>query len=457
MSALREHFKSTPMQCADSRSLPKETAPTPVDLLVVIPHMGPGGAQRVASLLINHWSGQGIRVAVATLHEKADAHDLSPAVARFHISGPQALRHKGRLTALTRDGDSSDQLTAKQRISRSSRRLAAGIALRTLLALNRARKLLIARLLAPIGMSPTPLMTHQLRRLFRDLEPPLIISFLGTTNIQTVMAARGLRSKVVISERNDPAIQALDEPWEGLRRVIYPKAALVTANSAGALHTLGSFVPAKKLRQVANPLVIPPPPAGMVPHQSRLIAVARLVHQKGLDILLDAFAELARADEDWMLDIVGAGPLGSDLQAQALRLGISSRVEFHGHQPSPFPLLYRASVFVLPSRFEGMPNAMLEAMGCGLAVVASDASPGPLEFIENNVSGLVVPSEDRSALAQALMRITRNTSLRRRLAQSARARVANLDVATVAKDWETHIQSLGIDFGLVSPGFETAP
>jgi glycosyltransferase involved in cell wall biosynthesis len=278
-------------------------------------------------------------------------------------------------------------------------------------------------------------------------QSPVVISFLGATNIQTVVAARGLATKVIISERNDPALQQLNPPWERLRPVYYPEADIVTANSAGAVRTLGQFVPKGKLRQVPNALVIPPCPAGIDPHQKRFIAVARLVDQKGIDILLDAFGLIAPDLPEWELDIVGDGPNRQELHEQAERLGVSDRVTFHGHQQSPFPFYYRASVFVLSSRFEGMPNAMLEAMGCGLAIVTTDASSGPLEFVEDSVSGLTVPVDDPKALAEAMRRLAVEDELRCRLADAGRGRVQGLDPESVSEVWDGIIRELHTDFG----------
>ena len=122
--------------------------------------------------------------------------------------------------------------------------------------------------------------------------------------------------------------------------------------------------------------------------------MARLVHQNGLDVLIDAFSMARGEAEDWTLTLVGEGPERLALEAQVARLGLQQRVDFLGHCRDVSTWLATASVFVLPSRFEGMPNALLEAMAQGLAVVVTDASPGPLEEIEQGVNGFVVPSED---------------------------------------------------------------
>jgi glycosyltransferase involved in cell wall biosynthesis len=112
-------------------------------------------------------------------------------------------------------------------------------------------------------------------------------------------------------------------------------------------------------------------------------------------------------------------------------------VVFEGFQTDPVRFMARASVFVLPSRFEGMPNALLEAMAAGLPVVVSDASPGPLEMVDPGVHGLVVPSENVEALAEALGRLMVDSELRERLGRAARQRLRSLDWDVVEPHWRS--------------------
>jgi len=96
----------------------------------------------------------------------------------------------------------------------------------------------------------------------------------------------------------------------------------------------------------------------------------------------------------------------------------------------------------LPSRFEGMPNALLEAMAAGLAVVVTDASPGPLEVVEDGVNGLVVPSDDAQALAVALERLAANSALREQYGAMARQTLRQLDWPVVGPIWDALVDPL---------------
>jgi glycosyltransferase involved in cell wall biosynthesis len=262
-----------------------------------------------------------------------------------------------------------------------------------------------------------------LRRTIQTIEPDAVLSFLTQTNILTLFATRGLGTHTVISERNDPSLQRHRPRVELLRRMVYPWADVVTANSKGALAALEAFVPRDRLAFLPNPLTKPSTTEPASFAAPTVISVGRLVAQKGLDVMLAAWAKVVEIAPGWRLAIVGGGPLAGDLKQLASRLNIADSVDWIGQIPDPFPLLKGAEFFVLTSRFEGTPNALLEAMACGLPAVVSDASPGPVELIGTDESaGLIVPVEDASATAEAILRLARDASLRRRLGLAARER-----------------------------------
>ncbi len=152
----------------------------------------------------------------------------------------------------------------------------------------------------------------------------------------------------------------------------------------------------------------------------RLLFVGRVVRQKGLDVLLAALARLPQ-EADWTLTVVGDGPLRPVLAAEAARLGVARRIEFAGWTSrEAMPGLYReADAFVFPSRDEGMPNALLEAMASGLPAVATAIS-GNQELILHGETGFLVPPEDAQALAEVLSRLLADPALRRNLGAAGR-------------------------------------
>ncbi len=150
--------------------------------------------------------------------------------------------------------------------------------------------------------------------------------------------------------------------------------------------------------------------------------VGRLTAQKGQRYLIEAFSQLAPDFPTAVLMVVGEGPLKGDLQAYAGRLGISDRVIFTGLRRDIPQSLAGMDIFVLPSLWEGMPNALIEAMAAGKAVVTTDFASAR-EIINSDRLGILVPPQDSSAIARSIASLLRDTTRSRRLGEAARETV----------------------------------
>jgi len=153
-----------------------------------------------------------------------------------------------------------------------------------------------------------------------------------------------------------------------------------------------------------------------------VVCVSKLRYEKGIDVLLQAWRlvqkELPRPSQSRLI-IVGDGPFQMQLRDMSADLGIDDSVEFAGLQSDVPAQLHRGGVAVLPSRWEGMPNALLEAMACGLACVATRVS-GSEDIIQHGVNGLLVEPEDAQELGQALLALLRDPTLAQAYGQAAR-------------------------------------
>lgn len=162
--------------------------------------------------------------------------------------------------------------------------------------------------------------------------------------------------------------------------------------------------------------------------ERNIICVARLVDAKGIDVLLHAWGQLMHEPAEWhtylkpRLRLVGDGPSRSQLEGIVTELGIRDSVEFLGERTNIIDLLQQSWGFVLPSRWEGMSNALLEAMACGLPCVATRVS-GSEDVISDGINGLLVEPEQPAEMAQALRRIIEDTDLAQRLGQTGRMTV----------------------------------
>ncbi|MEB3295658.1 MAG: glycosyltransferase family 4 protein [Synechococcales bacterium] len=288
----------------------------------------------------------------------------------------------------------------------------------------------------------------QLRRSILASQPDAVISFMVQTNILCTIALLGTGCPVLATEHCDIHFSQSGTFWEKLRYLIYPHSAKVVSVSQGVDDGF-DWLPQHKRAVVYNPLVIPthlPPvaelPTQVDPQKKWLISMGRLKDQKGMDILLQAFARLAPQYPDWQLLILGEGPLREELEALRDRLGLQQQAIFTGAVGNPFPLLEQAELFAIASRFEGFPMAHGEAMACGLPVVATDCPSGPREIVRPWVDGLLVPPEDEIALSAALERLMMDQELRQKFSARAPEVIERFGMTTIMETWEHLVMSL---------------
>jgi glycosyltransferase involved in cell wall biosynthesis len=273
-----------------------------------------------------------------------------------------------------------------------------------------------------------------LRAILRAAEPDLAISFLAKINVLTMLASRGLGFPVVVSERNNPERQRFRGIWSWLRQRLYGTAYCVVTPSRGVLESFSGAVRARG-RVIPNPVDLAPA-ASTRRGSGRLVAVGRLVHQKGFDLLLRAFARIAPEHPDWTLTIWGEGEERAALEALSTELGIAGRVRLPGVTERPGQWVEAADVFVLSSRFESFGNVITEAMAAGLPVVAFDCPWGPGDILRDGEDGLLVPPENIDALAAGMRRLILDTDLCARLGAAAALNVRRFAREAILAQWD---------------------
>lgn len=279
----------------------------------------------------------------------------------------------------------------------------------------------------------------RLRQAIRQTAPDVVISFMDRTNVLTIMATRGLGVPVVISERAVPRCQPIGRAWNLLRSWTYPLADRLVVQTESVLEFFSPAVRARG-RVIPNPVVPIPTPAMPRSHGHRIAAVGRLGEEKGFDLLLKAFSVVAARHPDWSLVIWGEGPLRRELTAIRDSLGLSERISLPGRTEDVWAALASVDLFVLPSRYEGFPNALCEAMASGLPVIATDCPEGPRAIVIDGVDGLLVPPEDVDALAAALDRLLSAPDERARLAAAAPTITERLGLLRIMSSWEVVLE-----------------
>ncbi|MFJ8614262.1 glycosyltransferase [Streptomyces clavifer] len=170
--------------------------------------------------------------------------------------------------------------------------------------------------------------------------------------------------------------------------------------------------------------------------EKSVASIGRLSDQKGIDMLLDAWALVAPQRPDWHLDVYGAGEDEADLRARCTGLGLDGSVRWRGRTDDVPGALAASSVFVQSSRGEGFPLALMEAMASGVPCAAFDCAPGVREIVRDGEDGLLAPAGDIGALADRLLRLTGSPRLRDAMGARARVNVQRFSEAEIMSRWE---------------------
>ena len=167
-----------------------------------------------------------------------------------------------------------------------------------------------------------------------------------------------------------------------------------------------------------------------------IIAVGRLVPQKGFDTLIRAFAASAASAQGWQLRIFGDGHERSTLAALIEELNLTDEVTLCGITQDPSIALNNAKMFILPSRYEGFPNALLEGMAMACACIATDCNSGPSDIIQHQKNGLLTPVDDAHALAAAIDNLASDDALARQFANAAIDSRTRFSTTAIMAQWD---------------------
>ncbi|WP_030276099.1 glycosyltransferase [Streptomyces sp. NRRL B-24484] len=186
---------------------------------------------------------------------------------------------------------------------------------------------------------------------------------------------------------------------------------------------------------IPNPLPFPVPEA-TAPAGRTVVSIGRLAQEKGVDLLLETWAEAVLGREGWRLEIYGLGEEEEALRAQCTALGLDDSVEFRGRTDDVPGALSGAGIFALSSRGEGFPISLMEAMACGVPCVAFDCAPGVHEIVRDGEDGLLAPVGNTSALARQLGRLMDDEELREAMGARAREAIVRYAPERVLDRWE---------------------
>ncbi len=361
-------------------------------VLITVPDLSGGGAEKVLVFLANTLVERGWRVSIACLHAfKEPAYALCEDVNIEWLNLPRTASGLGQ----------------------------------------------VVRLLASV---------RRIRAHALTVRPSVVLAFLTKAAVLTALALRTIDIPVVVSERTPIDRPGLSVFWRVLRRLSYPTVQMLVCLSEAVCRGY-AFLPAAKRQVIYNPIMSnvsgkngcldPVIPSG----DPRIVAMGRLAPVKGFDILLRAFGHVRTYFPGAGLTIYGEGNELKRLEALARDLGIAGNTVFPGRTLCPDFILGEADLFVLSSRYEGFGNVLVEAMTAGTPVVALDCPGGIREVIEDGLAGVLVPPEDAVALAAAITEVLKDDERRRLLVEAGRKSVSRFSPGHIIDRWETVLKT----------------
>lgn len=281
-----------------------------------------------------------------------------------------------------------------------------------------------------------------IRRIIRTEKPKCVISFLLDANILSMLACIGTKSKAIVCERNDPF-----KPHYHIMKFAKPFFCLAD----GAVYQLPKVAEFYKNIKVPTAVIPNPvlckPDVQIKPFFERdkvVVTLGRIdIFQKRHDVLVKAFSTFSQKHPDYKLVIYGDGPDEGRIKDLIRSLGLSDKIVLGGISSNPQEAIKNAKFFVLSSDFEGIPNALIEAMSIGLPCISTDCSPGGASFlIKNNVNGIIVPVHDENALAEKMIYLADNSDKAEILGAQAKQIIYDLNENMIAQKWCDYIRSV---------------
>lgn len=289
---------------------------------------------------------------------------------------------------------------------------------------------------------------RNIRRFLKVNPNARIISLMAHVNILVLLSSIGIGSRIIVSERNYPPMMKVSKLIYVARLLLYPLAHKVVMQTNDGLTWLRAKIPLCSGVTIANPLTsslnkstgsVVSPEKLVGPNEQIVLAVGRLESQKNFQLLIDVFLDSGLMNRGWKLVILGEGAERGILESKIKSKGAQRAIVLPGVVSNLGDWYAAASIFVMTSRYEGFPNALLEAMSAGNAVISTDCKTGPSELIVNGMNGILVdPDLANSELVFQLRLLADSAEIRQLLALNARYVNESYSMRWISEQWLSH-------------------
>ena len=281
---------------------------------------------------------------------------------------------------------------------------------------------------------------YRLREILKRDKPDVLVSFMAEPNFRAILATVGLKTKNIISVRNDPNVEYKGKIGYIIGKLLLPSADGCVFQTEEAR----KWFPIKlqnKSTVILNPVKEEFYETKWEPILGRIITCGRLEKQKNHKMLIDAFLLTNDRIANLELWIYGKGSLQSELEEYIKQKNANDRVYLQGNVSNVSKVIGKANVFILSSDYEGMPNALMEAMAVGIPCIVTDCPcGGPRMLIKDGEDGILIPVKSTQDLANELYKVLVNNKYAEKLANNAKIRALEFKPNLVFNNWKNYIE-----------------
>lgn len=281
----------------------------------------------------------------------------------------------------------------------------------------------------------------ELRCLCKKFRPAVLVSCMEEPNFRAVLASRGLKIKTLVSVCNAPEKEYAGKLGFVVGKILMPMADGCVFQTPEEKAWFPERLQ-KKSRIICNQVSETFFDVHHTGERKNIVSVGRLNPQKNQAVMINAFSRIAdRTDENLL--IYGEGEMRESLQRQIDGLGLGERVKLMGQSGNIAEDIKGAKLFVMSSDYEGLPNALLEAMALGLPCISTDcAGGGPAMVIDSGVNGILYPIGDEAALAENMLRLLENEEAAAKLGQNARETAEKFRPEPIFAEWCGYVEKI---------------